>query len=176
MKKIWMFVKTKFLTKKFLSFGIIGVINTGIHLAVYWLFYNLLAFKGITLDLGLLNTNLGSFLSNVVAFIVASVFSYFANVIVTFKPAKKSGKQFSFVMGVFVLRMIASSILTAVFDGIMLKWILQTPDYVHSWMSVIAPFFASALMIPVAYFALEYVFKKTGEATPDSAQKDGKKS
>lgn len=176
MKKIWMFVKTKFLTKKFLSFGIIGVINTGIHLAVYWLCFNPLAFQSITLDLGVLDTNLGAFLSNSVAFIVASVFSYFANVIVTFKPARKSGKQFSFVMGVFVLRMIVSSLLTGAFNFIMLRWILQTPNYVHSWMSVIAPFFASALMIPVAYFALEYVFKKTGEATPDSTQKDGKNS
>jgi putative flippase GtrA len=174
MKKIWTFLKTKFLTKKFLSFGIIGVINTGIHMAVYWLCFNPLTFKTISLDLGILNTNLGAFLSNIVAFVVASVFSYFANVIFTFKPTKKSGKQFSYVMGVFVLRMFASSLLTAAFDFIILRWILQTPDYAQSWMSVIAPFFASALMIPIAYFALEYVFKKTGENTSDSIQNDGK--
>jgi len=175
MKKLWAFVKTKFLTKKFLSFGIIGVVNTGIHLAVYWVCFNLLAFQQITLDLGALNTDLGAFLSNTVAFIVASVFSYFANVVITFKPAKKSGKQFSYVMGVFVVRMVVSSLLTAVFNFIMLQWILQTPDYQQSWMSVIAPFFASALMIPIAYFALEYVFKKTGEIDPASADNCGKK-
>lgn len=170
MKKMWLFVKTKFLTKKFLSFGIIGVINTGIHLAVYWLCYSVADFQAITLQMGALNTNLGAFLSNTIAFIVASVFSYFANVIITFKPAEKSGKQFSFVMGVFVARMLVSGLLTWVFDEMMLNWFHA--DYeAHSWMAIIAPFLASALLIPVAYFALEYVFKKTDKKTNKNPDK-----
>lgn len=160
MKKMWLFVKNNFLTKKFLSFGIIGVINTGIHMLIYWICYILLGFDHIALQIGILNTNLGAFVANIIAFIGASVFSYFANVIFTFKPKNKTAGQFSLVMAVFVVRMLLSSLLTWGFDRLMLDVFLA--DYeAHSWMAIIAPFFASALMIPIAYFALDFVFKKT---------------
>lgn len=127
---------------------------------VYWICYSPLQFGTVELELGLLQTNLGAFLSNTVAFITASVFSYFANVFLTFKPVQKSAKQFSFVMGVFVVRMLVSNLLTTAFDFIVLNGFHA--DYtLNPWMTIIAPFFASALLIPIAYFALEYVFKKT---------------
>jgi len=176
MKKLWTFVKTKFLTKKFLSFGIIGVVNTGIHLAVYWLCYNLAGFRTITLTFRLLEiggntaTNLGAFLSNTVAFIVASVFSYFANVVFTFKPTRKSGTQFSFVMGFFVASLLVSNFLTWAFDEMIIHWFRADYDN-HRWMTVMAPFLASALLIPIAYFALEYVFKKTDKKNGQNPEK-----
>ncbi len=144
--KLWLFVKTKFLTKKFLLFGIIGVVNTGIHMAVYWVMFNPFA--------------VGPFFSNTVAFIVASIFSYFANALLTFKPKHKSSMQFTAVMAVFLIRLIVSGLLTTGFDFIIQNWI--GIDYaVHNWTTIIAPFFASALLIPIAYFALEFVFKAT---------------
>ncbi len=144
--KTWNFIKTKFLTKKFLVFGLIGVINTGIHMGVYWVAFNPL--------------KLGPFFSNTIAFIVASVFSYFANAILTFKPKNKSSMQFTAVMVVFLIRLVISGLLTTGFDYIIQNWI--GIDYeVHNWTTIIAPFFASALLIPIAYFALEYVFKAT---------------
>ena len=146
MSKTWNFIKTKFLTKKFLIFGLIGVINTGIHMGVYWVAFNPL--------------ELGPFFSNTIAFIVASVFSYFANAILTFKPKNKSSMQFTAVMAVFFVRLVISGLLTTGFDFIIQNWI--GIDYqLHNWTTIIAPFFASALLIPVAYFALEYVFKAT---------------
>jgi putative flippase GtrA len=160
MTGIWAFVKARLLTKKFLSFAIIGVVNTGIHLLIYGLCYFGLGFEHITMEIGVLSTDLGAFLSNAIAFIGASVFSYFANVFFTFKPQSTSTKQFSYVMGVFFFRLIVSSLMTWGFDAIMLEWIRA--DYLlHPWMAYIAPFFASAMLIPVAYFVLEYVFKKT---------------
>lgn len=145
-KKVFLFIKTKFFTKKFLIFGLIGVINTGIHMGVYWLAFNLLKF--------------GPFFSNTVAFITASVFSYFANAILTFKPKNKTSMQFTAVMAVFLIRLIISGLLTTGFDYVIQNWI--GIDYeVHNWTTIIAPFFASALLIPIAYFALEYVFKAT---------------
>jgi len=56
--------------------------------------------------------------------------------------------------------MLISSLLTAGFDAAILGWFHADYD-LHPWMTIIAPFFASALLIPIAYFALEYVFKKT---------------
>lgn len=146
MNKLLQFIKTKFLTKKFLSFGVIGVVNTVIHLVVYAIFYDTL--------------KAGPFLSNTVAFISASTFSYFANAIFTFKPKNKSTMQFSVVMLVFLIRLLISNLLTTGFDYILQNWI--GVDYeIYRWASKVPPFVASVLLIPIAFFALDYVFKKT---------------
>ena len=150
MNKIWLFVKKNFLTKKFLTFGIIGVLNTFIHLLVYSLIYdeNTAGFIG------------GAFFSNAIAFVVASIFSYFANAYFTFKPKNKSTMQFSIVILVFLSRLLISSLLAELFDFIVINWI--GIDYaVYPIAKSIAPFLASALLIPIAYFSLDIVFKKT---------------
>ncbi len=68
--------------------------------------------------------------------------------------------QFSIVILVFLSRLIVSSLLAELFDFIVINWI--GIDYaVHPIAKSIAPFFASALLIPIAYFALDFVFKKT---------------
>jgi len=148
--KIWEFIKNNFLTKKFLTFGIIGLLNTLIHLLIYNLIYNEDSIQFIG----------GAFFSNAIAFIIASVFSYFANAYFTFKPKNKSTMQFSIVILVFLSRLIVSSLLAELFDFIVINWI--GIDYaVYPIAKSIAPFFASALLIPIAYFALDIVFKKT---------------
>ncbi|XMB71529.1 GtrA family protein [Mycoplasmatota bacterium WC30] len=146
MNKIWNFIKKHFLTKKFLTFGIIGVANTGIHMLVYYIFYNQLV--------------IGPFWSNTLAFISASIFSYFANAILTFKPNKKSTVQFSIVMVVYLARLLISSSLTSLFDMIFINWFKINYD-ASSLLALLAPLLASALLIPIAYFALDWVFKKT---------------
>lgn len=153
MNKIWLFVKKNFLTKKFLTFGIIGILNTFIHLLIYSLIYN----ENTTGFIG------SAFFSNSIAFIVASIFSYFANAYFTFKPKNKNTMQFSIVILVFLSRLLVSSLLAELFDFIVINWI--GIDYaVYPIAKSIAPFFASALLIPIAYFALDIVFKKTDVA------------
>jgi putative flippase GtrA len=76
MPKIWGFIKKHFLTKKFLSFGIIGVLNTGIHMLVYYLTFNNIEFEIFNSQINI-SLQLGAFWSNTIAFITASVFSYF---------------------------------------------------------------------------------------------------
>jgi len=141
-----LFIKEKFLTKKFLTFGIIGVINTVIHLLIYGVFYNKLS--------------AGAFWSFSVAFVSASIFSYFANAIFTFKPKNKSTMQFSVVMLVFLIRWLLGSGLTVGFDLIIIN-VFHIDYILYPLATYIAPFFGSALLIPVAYFTLDYVFKKT---------------
>lgn len=155
MSKIWEFIKTHFLTKKFLTFGIIGIINTGIHLLVYSICYN---FIPILDEVAL------AFIANSIAFVSASVFSYFANAVFTFKPKKKSTTQFTVVMGVYLTRLLISSLLTSAFNHISIEWLHL--DYVaNPIFKLLPPFLASALLIPIAYFALDWVFKKTDQKT-----------
>lgn len=152
MTRIWDFVKTHFLTKKFLTFGIIGVANTGIHLLVYYLAYNNLILTA--------NLVVKAFWSNTIAFVAASIFSYFANAIFTFKPKRKSTTQFSVVMIVYLVRWFISSSLTSLFDSIFVN--VFNFDYSSfKYLELLAPLLASALLIPIAYFALDWVFRKT---------------
>jgi putative flippase GtrA len=156
MNKLWLFVKSKFLTKKFLTFGIIGVANTGIHMGVYFLTYNAFEQGGV-------GELANAALSNTIAFVSASIFSYFANAVFTFKPVQKNGIQFLAVMAVFLARWGISTLLTLGFD-----WAVRNLiglDYATlSWAKLIPPFTASALLIPIAYFALGWVFQKTDKA------------
>ncbi|MGD9909488.1 MAG: GtrA family protein [Candidatus Izemoplasmatales bacterium] len=146
MRKLWQFVVKNFLTKKFLTFGIIGVLNTVIDLAVYQLFFHVI--------------HAGVFWSNTVAFIVASVFSYFMNAIITFKPKNRNATQFSVIMAVYFVRLMTSNGLALLFNYMMVSLLHANYD-LHPYLSAVAPFMASALLIPIAYFALDFVFKKT---------------
>ncbi len=111
---------------------------------------------------GLFYNNIGeiAFLANATAFVTASTFSYFANAYLTFKPKNKSTMQFSIVIIVFLTRLLISSLLAELFDYMVINWFNISYD-VYPLATYIAPFFASALLIPVAYFALDLVFKKT---------------
>ncbi len=148
MNKILNFVKKHFLTKKFLTFGIIGVANTGIDALIYYLvFWNIAQ---------------SAFWAKTAAFFAASIFSYFANVIFTFKPKKKSTVQFSIVMLVFGLRWLISAGLAVAFAFI-LESGFKIDFETHKLLSILPTFLASALLIPIAYFALDWVFKRTDE-------------
>lgn len=153
MKKLIQWGIKTFFTKKFLTFGIFGVVNTLIHMGVYYLGYNIL--------------ELGVFFSNTIAFVSASTFSYFANAIFTFKPTNRNSTQFTLIMGVFLVRLLVSNGLSVLFDNIVQNWVGL--DYgVNKAYSLIAPFMASALLIPIAFFAMGYVFKKTDKSRVES--------
>ncbi|MGE4572364.1 MAG: GtrA family protein, partial [Candidatus Izemoplasmatales bacterium] len=156
LNKNWTFIKKHFLTRKFITFGIIGVVNTLIHMLVYGLIYNLLSDQTNYLSAMI------AFIANAIAFVSASTFSYFANAYFTFKPKHKTTVQFSAVILVFLARWLVSSLMAAGFDYTVVHWIGL--DYeIYPLAKYIAPFLASALLIPVAYLALNIVFKKTSD-------------
>jgi putative flippase GtrA len=103
-----------------------------------------------------------AFNANAIAFIAASTFSYFANAYFTFKPKHKTTIQFSAVILVFLTRWVVSSLLAAGFEFMVIEWI-QVDYNVYPLAKYIAPFLASALLIPIAYLALNVVFKKTSD-------------
>lgn len=148
MNKLWIFIRDNFLTKKFITFGFIGVFNTVIHMLVYGIFYT--------------DFSAGAFLSNVFAFIIASTFSYFANAYITFKPKNKTATQFSAVVFVFLSRLLISSLLAQFFDYAVLNW-LEIDYSIYPLAKYIAPFLASALLIPLAFLSLDVVFKRTSD-------------
>lgn len=159
LSKIWTYIKNHFLTFKFLTFGIIGVINTLIHLTVYGVFYHYLL--PALFQLGS-EDYLTAVISNTAAFITASVFSYFANAFFTFKPKHKSVKQFSYVMFLLLIRLGISNALVALFEYMMIVGFHA--DYtLYPILSYIPPFLSSALLIPIYFVLLNYVFKKTDE-------------
>lgn|GEM_PF-616594 len=163
MNKLFLFVRRNFLTVKFLSFGLIGVVNTMIHMGVYWIFYNLVLIPWLTEATTLvLAKSLSAFFANTIAFISASTFSYFANAFFTFKPKNRSTLQFSAVMAVFLIRLLISNLLTTGFDYAVQNWFGVNYE-VYPWTSIIAPFAASVLLIPIAFFALDFVFRKTDQ-------------
>ena len=90
----------------------IGLLNTLIHWAVYT------PIRDEAVD----SFFAGAFFANSVAFVVASVFSYFANAYFTFKPENKNATQFSVVFLTFLSRWLISSLLTWLFDYIILNW------------------------------------------------------
>lgn len=166
--KIWNFIRTNFLTWKFISFGLIGVVNTGIDLLVYGFFMNNLHFEDWTWAIE--GWRPGTFFAGAIAFIVASIFSYFANAFLTFRPKQKTASQFSAVMAVFLIRLLITSGLTTVFDFLTYKIVMGYDG--TGWVSFVPRFFASALLIPIAYFALDFVFKKTGTKNDKNPVKD----
>jgi hypothetical protein len=63
-------------------------------------------------------------------------------------------------MIVYIVRLLTSSTLTSIFNTIAIQWFKF--DYqANEILSLVAPLLASALLIPIAYFALDWVFKKT---------------
>jgi len=149
LNRIWTFVKTHFLTRKFLTFGVIGVVNTAIDSLVYLLFFDLL-FPGIV------------FVARGAGFIVASIFSYFANALFTFKPASRNATQFGVVMAVFLIRMLITMGLAEAVNFIVETKLGVDYDLVPA-AKLITPILSSAIMIPIAYFALDVVYRRFGE-------------
>lgn len=159
---------TKFweMLRKFISFGLIGVVNTAIDLLVYGFSMKILHFDNWVVG----EWRPGTFFAGAVAFIVASVFSYFANAILTFKPDKKTTTQFLAVMAVFVVRLLIASALTTLFDFAMYRLVSGYDG--EGWLGYVPRFFASALLIPIAFFVLDFVFKKTGTKNDKNQGKD----
>lgn len=150
MKKIIKFLISKFWTKSFLSFVLIGFINT---------FINTLCYK-YSKDLfdSLISSALSINISTAIAFIIASIFSYFANAKYSFKVKKRTNKQFVIVMSVFLFRMFLTMGATYLFDVL---YRLMVNTNLYSKTDFLPNLVASILMIPIFYFALAYVYKKT---------------
>ncbi|MCR5462836.1 MAG: GtrA family protein [bacterium] len=149
-KRIWKWGVNKFWNRKFITFCIIGVLNTLIHLATLYLMYRLFELINVLQTENLVTVKV--LIGNAIAFIVASTFSYFANNYVTFKNKTSSKKTFMESMVIFLARFGLTELLTFIIVSIFKACKLS-----DIWIKYVGPFSASIIMIPIAYIFLAKV-------------------
>ena len=163
MNKLWPFFKDKFLSKQFIVFVIIGFMNTAINFVVLWL-----SEKGFSSLYEVITNNpldnqsiLGSIfriISVSLAFIIATIFSYFANSRFAFNNKDYSFKKLMETLGVLLIRLLIVIVLTEI-----VVWLFTFTD-INNYLSSetsdsLANLVASVLMIPAAYLVLEKLLK-----------------
>ena len=161
MRKFFRWIKEKFFTKSFLSFVIIGVINTIINTIVFWFVSKCIAWINggeITQDHPFHLWSVG--IATFIAYVTASLFSYFANAHFTYNQDKKDARTFVEAAISFALRYGLTWVLTWAF-GLLLSWMLQNTSLSQETITTIANLIASVIMIPPFYFLLGFVFKRT---------------
>lgn len=138
MKRLYYKFVNAFFSKSFLIFLIIGIINTLIHLGVY----NLILFP-----------SKNTMLSNSFAFVIASTFSYFANVEYTYKE-QAQGKTMIYSILVFVAKLLLSDLLTYWFENLLLRF------NIYHFVFLI-PIPVTIITIPLQFIAFNVIFKGT---------------
>lgn len=117
------------LTREFIRFAIVGVVATGIHYGVYYLFEQI-----INVD---------------VAYTIGYVVSWFANLYLTSRFTFKS--QLSFKKGVgFAFSHLVNYLLHMIFLNVFLALGLSAE---------MAPLFVFAMVIPINFILVRFVFK-----------------
>ena len=155
-KKLWHWGINKFWNKKFITFCIIGVLNTLIHLGTLWAMYKIFEVANVLQEENLETVKV--LLGNAVAFIVASTFSYFANNYITFKNKKSDTKTFVESMIIFLARFGLTELLTFIFVSI-----FKALKLGEVWIKYVGPFSASIIMIPIAYIFLAKVLDHSND-------------
>lgn len=98
--------------------------------------------------------------STLLAFVLASLFSYFANAIFTYKQKKRDKKTFLEASIAFVLRFVLTYLFTLLIWYLILL-IFSVESDPSGWYRTISNFIASVIMIPPFYIVLGLVFKRT---------------
>ena len=161
MNKLFQWIKDKFFTKSFLSFVIIGIINTIINSIFVWFISKCFVWihgEEILADDPLYIWSVA--VSTLVAFIAASLSSYFANAHFTYNQDKKDGRTLFEAAISFIARYGLTWVLTWAF-GLLLTWLLKDTSLSQETITTIANLIASIIMIPPFYFLLGFVFKRT---------------
>jgi len=164
-KKIWRWGINKFWNRKFITFCIIGVLNTLIHLGTLWAMYKLFDALNVLQEENVETVKV--LLGNAVAFIVASTFSYFANNYVTFRNKKSDTKTFVESMIIFLARFGLTELLTFIFVSI-----FKAMKLGDIWIKYVGPFSASIIMIPIAYIFLAKVLDHSNDKKEDNNVED----
>ncbi len=137
MKLIKRLIQT-FLSKEFLIFVIIGVCVTGIHILFY----------------GWFNTMMHHALSNLLAFIIASIFSYLANTFITYK-SKVYYSNFIAAVIVYTVKLLLNSILELGFNELFVVLHVGT-----NYSNILVPIMITAVITPLQFLVFNKMFKK----------------
>ena len=160
MKKLFNWIKVKFFNKSFLSFIIIGILNTSINSIFVLLVSSIFVWvKGSEISSTDSLYPISTAVSTLVAYVLASLFSYFANARFTYNQKKKDAITFLEAALSFALRYGLTWLLTFLFGKLFALWLSSYMS--QETITTIANLVASILMIPPFYFMLGYVFKRT---------------
>lgn len=133
-------------SEKFIRFCIIGIINTIIHLIVY----------------NLLREEHGGTIATTIAFIVASLFSYFANSLYTYKTAIKK-KTFFLAMLVFIIKL-------ALNDGLEFGFSYLFNRFELTEFIKFNPIFITAIILPMQFLVFNRIFKEPNYGSKQAAK------
>lgn len=125
---------------RFIKFCVIGVINTIIHLVIYVL---------------LLRQTDQVVISQIVAFIIASLFSYWANTLFTYQE-KMQKRTFYLAMLTFILKLLLNALLAKIFEMLLIQLDLES-------FKKIIPLFITAILLPLQFLVFNKIFEKSGE-------------
>ncbi len=120
--------------KYFLKFVIVGGLNTAIHMIVY----------------NIVLIGFGVVFSNAVAFIIASIFSYYMNVNFTYQQQANS-KTFTWAMITFAVKFGLNAILAYVFEQVLITFNFES-------LNPIIPIFITAVLLPIQFIVFNVIF------------------
>ena len=143
------------------SFIIIGIINTLINTFFVWFVSKMFVWIK---DSEITSTDsiysLSTAVSTLVAFVMASLFSYFANAHFTYNQKKRDALTFIDALISFSLRYGLTWVLTFFLGKLFTIWLRSAP-LDQEQITTIANLVASVIMIPPFYIILGLVFKST---------------
>ncbi|GEM_PF-1383866 len=174
MSNLFKKIKDNFFTKSFIMFCIIGVINTIINSLV--MKGSLFAFDFfIEDDISTSQTGILYFVSmgvsTLLAFLIASICSYFLNATFTYKQKERDTKTFFEAFLIFALRFVLTYIFTLLIWEALIH-IFGIGQDESGWWRTLSNFIASILMIPPFYIIFGLVFKRTKERLSNTKKEE----
>lgn len=165
MSRFFKWFKERFLTISFITFCIIGVLNTIINSLVM---KGVLALFDLMVDTDISTKESGAMyyvsmgVATLLAFVVASIFSYFANAKFTYKAKRRDGRTFLEASLAFVLRFVLTYVFTLLIWYLIIL-IFKIESDPSGWYRTLSNFIASVVMIPPFYLFLGLVFKRNSD-------------
>lgn len=144
-------IKNAFFNKRFLTFCIIGGLAYLIHQGVYLLYTKTFGFYDDKFHL----------ISTAIAFTIASVFTYYANAMFTYKT-KASGKTLWQSILVFVLKFILTEGLTLGIMAIM-NASFEPEQLFYKIVDIMLPLILTCVTLILQFFAFNIIFKNNKE-------------
>lgn len=119
-------------------FVIIGISITGVHILFY----------------GWFNGMMHHSLSNLLAFIIASIFSYVANTFITYRSRIQYSNFIAAVI-VYTIKLLLNGVLELGFNGLLVS--LNVPEL---YLNIFVPILITAVITPLQFLVFNKMYKK----------------
>ena len=141
-------IKKAFFNKKFLTFCIIGGLAYLIHQGIYLLYTKAFNFYDDKYHL----------ISTAIAFSIASIFTYYANAIFTYKTKASSKTMWQSII-VFILKFVLTEALTLGIMAIM-NANFDKKDVFYKVVDIMLPLILTCITLILQFFAFNVIFRE----------------